>query len=161
MAKKSQSRDTRAARPSAAEDPVPVRVGPLYPDRKISETILDFAAPALSHLPPKPPLELFRQMMQLVIAAWNYGSMTFSIWRAATGKDYRPEWNAMMTKAGPEARAVLDELMRRRASEPFHQDQRAVGEWSLHPDGHGSFNFRCDARLPPTGGKSDEPPRPS
>jgi hypothetical protein len=64
-----------------------------------------------------------------------------------------------MAGAAPQARGLVDELMRRRASEPFNQDQRAVGEWSLNPDGRGSFTFRCDARLPRA--KDEVSPRPA
>lgn len=160
-AKKGRRREAGAARRSAAEAPVPVRIKPRYPDRKMSETILDFGAPALAELPPEPALETFRQMMKIVILVWNFGSMTFSIWRAETGKDYGSQWKTLMKRAGPEARAVFDELLRRRASAPFHEDQRAVGEWSLHPDGQGSFNFRCEARLPRGDHEAEEPPRPA
>ena len=111
-------------------------------------------------LPPEPPLETFRQILLLVIAAWNVGSMCFPIWRAETGKDYRPEWDAMMAKSPPEARILLHELMERRATEPFATDQRAVGEWSLSPDGRGSFTFRCEARFPRAGAAGEGPARP-
>ena len=76
----------KAARQAAAAETVPVVTKAPYPERKISETILDFGAPLFDILPPQPPVEKFRQYLTLVVAIWNLGTMTFSAWRANTGK---------------------------------------------------------------------------
>lgn len=149
QASKARQGETRGTAGPAADTPKPAGFPPRFPDRKISETILDFAAPAFGHLPPEPPLETFRQMMLIVIAVWNFGSMSFSIWEKQRTKDYVAEWDRMMRRADPQARALFEELLRRRASEPFKTDQRAVGEWSVVATGpKGQFNFRCEARIP-------------
>lgn len=126
----------------------PPSVAARYPDRKISETILEFGDPLLEMLPPDPPIEVFRNMMTIIIMVWNLGSMTFPIWRKQASTDHHAQWEAMMKQAPPETRLLFEELLRRRASAPYREDQRGVGEWSVRPDGNGGFHFRCDARLP-------------
>jgi len=128
---------------------------PRFPDRKISETILDFGAPLLGELPPEPPIEVFRNVMTVIIMVWNAGAMAFPIWRKQASTDIQGQWETLLRTAPEESRAVFEELAKRRASEPFRTDQRGVGEWSVMPNGKGSFNFRCDARLP------DDPDKPS
>ena len=86
---------------------------------------------------------------------WNYGSMSFSIWRKQASTNYQAQWEALMKKASPEARFHFEELARRCASVPYNEDQRAVGEWWVRQDGEGKFNFRCDARLPQEPAESD------
>lgn len=148
QAKKKEKREMKAAKRSAAADPEPVGSRGPYPDRKISETILDFGAPLFDLLPPQPPVEQFRQFMTLVTAIWNVGTMAFPAWRALTGKNYDSELGRLLAQIPPEGRGHLDELVRRRASEPFREDQRAVGAWSIEPDGKGGYKFRCDAHFP-------------
>lgn len=148
-ASKDRQREQRATARPAADTPKPVGSSPRFPNRKISETLLDFAEPALVQLPPETPIKTYRQMMQIAITVWNAGSMRFPIWQKQSSKDYALEWDRLMQRAEPQTRAFFEGMMRRRTSEPFNTDQRGVGEWSVVATGSkGEFNFRCEARLP-------------
>lgn len=116
------------------------------PDRKISETILEFAEPILKPLGPVPELEPARRVLDLAVAVWNFHAMATPLW----GKPhFLAEARAKM--AGPDnppgVATIFETLLERRAS-LYGDDYRAVGTWSLDPDGAGGHSFRCDARLP-------------
>jgi hypothetical protein len=117
------------------------------PTRKISETLLDFAAPVLAEYPPPAPLAVVRAVLQFAITVWNAHVMTLPVWN-------HPEPLAQLRQladrpdAPPPMKGWLDRLTQRRRH-TFAEDPRAVGEWSVTSDGAGGFRFRCDARLPP------------
>jgi len=116
------------------------------PDRKISETILEFAEPILEPLGPVPELEPARRVLDLAVAVWNFHAMATPLW----GKPhFLAEARAKM--AGPDnppgMATIFEKLLERRAS-LYGDDYRVVGTWSLGPDGAGGQSFRCDARLP-------------
>jgi hypothetical protein len=116
------------------------------PDRKISETILEFAQPLLEPLGAQPELVEARSALDLAVGVWNFHAMATPRW----GKpEYLAEARAKMRGPGtpPEVSAIFESLLARRAS-LYGDDLRVVGEWSLGPDGRGGHSFRCDARLP-------------
>ncbi|MBX3220651.1 MAG: hypothetical protein KF795_09040 [Labilithrix sp.] len=119
---------------------------PGVPDRKISETILEFAQPILDPLGAQPELAEARRALDLAVGVWNFHAMATPRW----GKpEYLAEARAKMRGPGmpPALGAIFETLLARRAS-LYGDDLRVVGEWSLGPDGRGGHSFRCDARLP-------------
>jgi hypothetical protein len=115
------------------------------PTRKISETILDFGEPLLSHLDETPPIEVMRKTLMIVVTVWNAHVLAMPIW----GERQHLE-NLTRRLDGPGAmediRDTIDALTRRR-KERFTDDPRAVGEWAVTLI-DGEYRLRCDARLP-------------
>jgi hypothetical protein len=116
------------------------------PDRKISETILEFAEPILEPLGSVPDLEAARRALDLAVGVWNFHAMATPLW----GKpQFLAEARARMAAPGnpPELARIFEQLLERRAT-LYGGDYRVVGTWDLGPDGAGGHSFRCDARLP-------------
>lgn len=123
-----------------------VRGGPLVPG-KISEMILDFAAPIVDQLvAEKAPLKTWRESMMMVITVWNAHVMAMPLW----GK---PEILAelMVMVGGPTAPAGLSAVFLALSEERrtrFATVPLVIGEWSVTQLPDGGFSLRCDARLP-------------
>ncbi len=116
------------------------------PDRKISETILDFGEPLLSRFDESAPIHVVREAVMIVITVWNAHVMAMPIW----GEPGHLENLEAILRAHPEppgAPPLVDSLSKRRR-ERFASDPRAVGRWDVVPDAHGGFKLVCDARLP-------------
>lgn len=116
------------------------------PDRKISETILDFGEPLLAQLGDAPSIEAAENALDIVVMLWNAYVMAMPIW----GK---PEELARVQALLRDSRVLpymtdtLEALCARRR-EKFSDDPRAVGACAIVPDGHGGYNFKCAARVP-------------
>ncbi len=116
----------------------------VVPERKLSETILDFAAPLLEPFGPAPELDEARRVVALAISVWNFHVMATPIW----GK---PKFLAQARKkmcASPNAKAALFEVLEQRRREFFNNDYRVVGAWSFESDAMGNGTLRCEGRLP-------------
>lgn len=124
------------------------------PDRKISETILDFGGPLLSLAPESVTIESMRKAMQLVLTVWNAYVLAMPIW----GEPHHLERfkETLRAHTMPPEMAALMEILSKRRLERFSVDPRAVGEWDVVPDGEGGYTLRCDARMP----AGTEPERP-
>lgn len=118
------------------------------PERKISETIIDFGDPLVSQLDSGLPIEAVRSVFQMVITIWNAHVTAMPCWG-------RPQFLADLEQRlrdpqmPPEAVEALRTLSRRRSLPRFVSDDRAVGEWSL-VGGVEGWRLRCDARAPST-----------
>ena len=121
-------------------------VGPA-PERKISATILDFAAPVIDPLVQQGlPIATLNNLFQIIITIWNAHVMATPTWG-------QPEILANLRNmvAGPGAPpelATLFVVLSERRKGLFADDPRAVGEWSVIPDKAEVFRLRCDARMP-------------
>jgi hypothetical protein len=116
------------------------------PDRKISETILEFAQPILGPFGELPELAAARSILGLAVSVWNFHAMATPLW----GKpEYLAKARAQMRAPGTprEIAEIFESLLARRA-EHYGDDPRVVGDWNLGPDGRGGHTFRCDCRLP-------------
>ena len=117
------------------------------PQRKISETIIDFGAPLIADLDPSQPLEIVRSVFAIVITVWNAHVMAMPVW----GKPQLLEQLGELLRSPGTAAQLIDtcaELAARR-HQHFAQDPRAVGEWSVVIDQAGRVRLHCDARIPP------------
>jgi len=126
------------------------------PERKISETILDFAVPLLEPLGPVPRLDEARGVLELAINVWNLHVTATELW----GKpEYLAEARKVMCgPASPPGLGSVFEALSERRRSLFANDHRCVGDWTLGPDGAGGHALVCDARLP-NGCEPYAPPR--
>ena len=118
------------------------------PDRKISETIIDFGAPLIFDLDKKQPIDIIRATFTIVIMVWNAQVMAMPVW----GKPELLEQVKDLLgtpKAAAEARAAYNELTARRL-EHFANDPRAVGNWHVAFDANGRLRLHCEAHVPPS-----------
>ena len=112
-----------------------------FPDRKISETFLDFAAPLLEPLGPEPTQEQFEQALKLAFVVWNG-----VVYDTVNGNDhYLSEIRRLIAQV-PQGKAMLDHMVTRK-QERFADDHRLIGEYSLRREGN-EFRLRAEARIP-------------
>jgi len=116
------------------------------PERKLSETILDFAAPLLEPLGRTPELAEARRAVELAISVWNFHVMATPLW----GKPkFLAEAREKMCSPGPpQGLATLFEVLEQRRREHFGTDYRFVGTWTFESDATGGGTLRCEAMLP-------------
>ena len=117
------------------------------PQRKISETIIDFGAPLIADLDPGQPLEIVRSVFAIVITVWNAHVMAMPVW----GRPQLLQQLGELVQAPGSAPQLTDtcaQLAARRQAH-FAQDPRAVGEWSVTIDPQGRMRLHCEARVPP------------
>lgn len=127
---------------------------PAIPNRKISETIIDFGAPLIFDLDKDQPIEIVRSVFTIVIMVWNAHVMAMPVW----GKpQLLEELGTLLLRPGaaPQLINTCTELATRR-QQHFADDPRAVGEWNVEFDRAGRVRLHCDARIPP----SITPPQP-
>ena len=118
------------------------------PQRKISETLIDFGAPLIGDLGPNQPIEIVRSVFTIVIMVWNAHVMAMPAW----GKPQLLEQLRALLRTPGTAPQLLDsytELAARR-EQHFAQDPRAVGEWNVQFDHAGRVRLHCEAHVPPS-----------
>ena len=117
------------------------------PQRKISETIIDFGAPLIADLDPSQPLEIVRSVFAIVITVWNAHVMSMPVW----GRPQLLQQLGELLQAPGSAPQLIDTCaqLAARRQQHFAQDPRAVGEWSVTIDPQGRVRLHCEARVPP------------
>lgn len=117
------------------------------PQRKISETIIDFGAPLIADLDPSQPIEVVRSVFAIVITVWNAHVMAMPQW----GRPQLLEQLGELVHTPGTAAQMIDTCaaLAARRRERFAQDPRAVGEWSVTIDQAGRVRLHCEARIPP------------
>ena len=112
--------------------------------RKISETLLDFAQPLLECVPAHLPPQRLEEYLRLPITIWNavildeLGTMPGAV--AQVRSRIAHAGNAIQMEA-------FDSMVeRKRAS--FGSDHRLIGRHWVHVDPDGTFHIRAEARLP-------------
>lgn len=118
-----------------------------HPNRKISETFLDFAAPILD-LSSDAREDHLRSALQIA----------FTVWYAVTLADVLNEPRHLgeirrLTAEQPDISLRLEELIARKRT-LYADDERLIGEWELRRTEDG-FNLRADARDPHSLGLDD------
>jgi hypothetical protein len=114
----------------------------VYPNRKISETFLHFAAPLLDCLPSEaPPEHSLQKALEVCFTAWN--AVVF----ADVLNDHRHlDEIRRLTANRPETALLIEQLIvRKRAL--FADDERMIGTWEVTRTENGT-NLRADARDP-------------
>jgi hypothetical protein len=112
-----------------------------YPDRKISETFLDFAAPLLATMPDDVTEASVEKVLSIAFAVWN-GIVLDGV----NASEY------YMTKVREQAardtvlKALVAELADRKRT-LFRDDQRLIGEYKVTHK-HGQLNLWAEARDP-------------
>jgi hypothetical protein len=115
--------------------------GTSYPNRKISETFLHFAATLLDNLPSEAPEHCARQALEVCFAAWN--AVVF----ADVLNDHRHLDEIRRLTADTPGAALLMELLIARKRALFADDERMIGTWEVTRTVNG-INLRADARDP-------------
>jgi hypothetical protein len=112
-----------------------------YPDRKISETFLDFARPIIQDLPSEAPEHRAREALQLAFTAWN--AVIFA--DVLNDHGYIDQIRHL-TAGNPEAGLLVEQMIARKR-ELFADDERMIGDWEVTRTEDG-INVRADARDP-------------
>ena len=122
--------------------------GLTIPQRKISETIIDFGAPLIFDLDPNQPIEIVRSVFTIVIMVWNAHVMAMPVW----GKPELLEHLRELLRTPGAARELIDTCtkLEARRQEDFAKDPRAVGEWNVQFDHAGRVRLHCEAHVPPS-----------
>ncbi len=110
-----------------------------YPNRKISETFLDFAAPILQDLPPKERELLMQKALEVAVTVWN--SVVFA--DVLNDHHYLAETRRLIANK-PEAALHIEQLIARKR-EFFGDDDRMIGNWKIMKTKNG-LNLRADAQ---------------
>ena len=116
---------------------------PNFPDRKISETFLQFSEPLLTPLGPSATKEQMNQVLQIAFTVWNavvYESVNSDTQYLQMARD--------LTKGQPEIEGLINQLIQRKR-QLFGDDHRLVGEFKLTLK-NGELNLRVEARDPTT-----------
>jgi hypothetical protein len=96
-----------------------------YPNRKISETFLRFAAPLLENLPGDAPEHHAQQALQVSFTAWN------AVIFADVLDDHRHlDEIRRLTGKSPETALLMEQLIARKRA-LFSDDERMIGTWEL------------------------------
>jgi hypothetical protein len=112
-----------------------------FPDRKISETLLQFAAPIIHDLPSETPEHRAREALQV----------SFTVWNAVIFADVLNDHGHLdeirrLTAGNPEVCLLVDQLIARKRA-LFADDERLIGDWEVTRTPEG-INVRADARDP-------------
>ncbi len=118
----------------------------VVPERKLSESLLDLAAPLLESLGPVPERDEALRAIELAIMVWNLHVMAGPIWE-------KPHYlaEALKTMHGPQSApelAATFDLLSSRWRAKFSLDPRCVGKWSFDPVETGRCDLVCESRLP-------------
>jgi hypothetical protein len=112
-----------------------------FPDRKISETFLDFASPLMNDLPSEVAEHRARQALQV----------SFTVWNAVIFADVLNDHGYIdqirhLTAGNPKAGLLVEQMIARKR-ELFANDERMIGDWEVTRTEDG-INVRSDARDP-------------
>lgn len=114
--------------------------------KKISQTLLEYAAPLLEHMPPGASFSQRHSVLQvagtvwnaLVVAQWGQHDMLPDIYRRLEQMP-QPDRSSM--------REMIDLLVVRKRT-LFPRDLRAIGNWQLRVKQDGDLALWADARGP-------------
>ena len=112
-----------------------------FPDRKISETFLQFAAPIIHDLPSEAPEHRAREALQV----------SFTVWNAVIFADVLNDHGHLdeirrLTAGNPEVGLLVDQMIARKRA-LFADDERLIGDWEVTRTPEG-INVLADARDP-------------
>jgi len=95
------------------------------PDRKISETFLDFAAPMLSGIPSDALEDRVREALQVAFTAWNAVVLADVL-----GDHQHIDEIRRLTASRTETALLMEQLIARKRA-LFGNDDRLIGNWEV------------------------------
>ncbi len=116
--------------------------GQVVSERKISETLIDFAEPIIKMIDKNTTQEQIKQGFVLAVTVWN--SLVFEVVKNDTSyvEKLRDSISGMDDKEGV---VMMEELIIRKRK-MFNNDLRAIGDYSItYSDGN--LNVKAEARL--------------
>ncbi len=116
------------------------------PEQKLSESLLDFAAPLLDRLGLAPSPDEARRALDLAIGIWNAHVMAGPVWGEL--RPLRDARKSMAGKQAPRGLAHTFALLSVRWRTKFALDPRFVGTWSFEPTDAGRCELLCEWTLP-------------
>lgn len=112
-----------------------------FPDRKISETFLEFAMPLIELEGSDASKQDIEDILKIAFTVWNSAVLD-----AANGNDCRVTRMRELTVSDPLSAALMEQMLSRKISE-FADDQRLIGEYALFQK-NGEWRLRVEARDP-------------
>jgi hypothetical protein len=122
--------------------------------KKISQTLLEFAAPLIDLVGPHPTVEARRSALQLAASVWN--ALVVDAWGHPNSDHETALRQALKTGLanvpGPEPIILADaiDLLVQRKRELFADDLRAIGDWELRVKADGEVTVYAQAHEAPT-----------
>ena len=113
----------------------------MIPNKKISQTILEFGKSIIAGLPVGYSKEELEATMEVVITAWN--AVVMDSWES--GSKFETELLSLMEAAPKTVKLEMKRLIKRKKTK-FSNDPRAVGDFWVR-DNNGEVTFCCEARL--------------
>ncbi|MDC0710911.1 hypothetical protein POL68_20735 [Stigmatella sp. ncwal1] len=114
---------------------------------KISQTLLEYAAPLLHQLPPEASLQQRQALLQIVMTVWNALVVAQWVHQDMLSDLYR-RMETLPTPDRTLMRTWVDTLVERK-KQHFADDLRAVGRWELRLRPNGQVSLWAEARDPP------------
>ena len=115
-----------------------------FPERKISETFLDFASPLLELAAPGVAKEDVEEAFRIAFTTWN--AVVFD---AVDGDDRFVSKLRELTADDPVSTALLEQMLSRKRRE-FADDERVIGDYKIYRK-DGEWRLWAEARDPRPG----------
>ena len=113
----------------------------MIPNRKISETILEFGEPILEELPENASKEEMEAAMRLIVSAWN--AVVLDDWNKI--REFEKAFLEALIPMPKEFESIPKKLIKRKKRK-YSTDPRAVGNcWVIEKNG--GLVFKAEARL--------------
>jgi hypothetical protein len=112
--------------------------------KKISQTLLEYAAPLLEQMPPDASFSQRHSVLQVAITVWN--ALVIARWGQ---EDLLPgiyQRLEQMPQPGQSMMREMIDLLVERKRRLFANDLRAVGRWELRMKRQGEFSLWAEAR---------------
>lgn len=112
-----------------------------FPDRKISETLIDFAKPVIEVIDENTTERDLRDGFTIAITVWNAHVLDTANGTRAYNEMIRKALGAQF-----ETNPLVQSLIRRKRDD-FFEDMRAISDWTVRYE-NGDLNLRAEARDP-------------
>jgi hypothetical protein len=119
----------------------------MVPERALSETLLDFAAPLLEDLGPTPDPVDVRTQLDVVVRLWNALVLSGPHWQKSGPLEALRK--VMCGSSATSASASAFKVLSERSIQRFSFDPRVVTKWNYEPDSHDRCKLSCEYKLPP------------
>ncbi len=112
-----------------------------FPERKILETFLDFAAPLLSAVPKRADKREYENVLKIAFVVWNA-----VVYADATNDDRHLSEIRRLLGQDVQSRLICEQMISRKR-ELFGKDYRLVGDHKITME-KGGFKLWAEARTP-------------